>query len=493
MRRSPPFTLPNLPMLHRDDTKLRMHMKHIRNLLACLLSLAATLHAVEPAPRLNVLFIMADDLRTSVGCYGDTQAKTPNIDRLAARGVRFDRAYVQYPVCNPSRTSMLTSTRPEVNGVVHNDVFFRRKLADVVTLPQLFRESGGHAVSYGKIFHAGLVEGEIENPMLDIGKSWDDARMFRPTKKGGEGRRRNLTGDVLKWCVVGDMEGDDDDQSDGQTAVQAMDAMQRLGDKPWFIAAGFHRPHDPFVVNKKYAAMFPPGSLKLNRDPADASPLLRHSIGGRNFTDQFAKWTDDDRMDFMSHYYAGATQTDAQVGRLMDTMDRLHLWDKTIVVFVGDHGYHLGEHGWWTKFTLFELCCRAPFIVAAPGVKPAVCRSLVEFLDIYPTVADLCGLKIPATVKGTTLRPLLDDPGKSVHECAITYNVRNENVTGYSLRTDRWHLIEWNEGREGSELYDRESDAGEYHNLATDPAHVATVEELSTLLHRERKKTGSMQ
>ncbi len=361
-----------------------------------------------------------------------------------------------------------------------------------MTLPQLFRQSGGHAVSYGKILHAGLVEGEIENPMLDIGKSWEDARMFRTTKKGSEGRTRNLTGNLFKWCVVGDMEGDDADQADGQTTVQAVDAMQRFGDRPLFIAAGFHRPHDPFLVNKKYTAMFPPGSLKLNRDPADATPLLRHSLGGGGNLDQFNKFTDEDRMDFLSHYYAGATQTDAQVGRLLDTMDRLQLWEKTVVIFVGDHGYHLGEHGWWTKFTLFELCCRAPFIVAAPGVKPGVCRSLVEFLDIYPTVADLCGLKIPDEVKGISLTPLLSDPSKSVHDCAITYNVRNANVTGYSLRTDRWHLIEWNEGREGTELYDYDNDAGEYHNLATDPAHAATVKELSELLHRERKKAGSL-
>ena len=153
-------------------------MKYFLNLIASLFYFAASLHAAEPAPKFNVLFLMADDLRTSVGCYGDAQAKTPNIDRLAARGVRFDRACVQYPVCNPSRTSMLTSTRPEVNGVVDNNTFFRRKLADAVTLPQLFRESGGQAVSYGKIFHAGLVEGEVETPMLDIGKSWDEARMF---------------------------------------------------------------------------------------------------------------------------------------------------------------------------------------------------------------------------------------------------------------------------------------------------------------------------
>src|SRR5687767_3528162 len=225
--------------------------------------------AAAAAPRYNVLLIMADDLRPALGCYGDPQAKTLHIDRLAARGVRFDRAYVQYPVCNPSRTSMLTGTRPEHNGVTGNGTFFRKKLPDIVTLPQLFRQHSATALSFGKIYHAGLVEGEIEDTMLDIGKSWDDAKMFRPTKLGSTGERRNLTGGRLPWCTVGDMEGGNDDQSDGQTAAHAIAAMEQLAGKPWFIGAGFHRPHDPFLVSKRYVAQFPAGSLKLHRDPAD--------------------------------------------------------------------------------------------------------------------------------------------------------------------------------------------------------------------------------
>ena len=450
---------------------------------AALLLLATDGRAADP-PRYNVLLIMADDLRPAMGCYGDKQAKTPNLDRLAERGVRFDRAYVQYPVCNPSRTSMLTGTRPEKNGVTGNDTFFRDKLPDVVTLPQLFRQHGATAVSYGKIYHAGRIEGEVVNRFLDGDKSWDEARMFRPTKEGTAGPRRNLTGGTLKWCEIADLEGTDDDQSDGQTAKQTIAAMERLEGKPWFIGAGFHRPHDPFVVGKKYVAQYPAGSLVLHRDPAGATPMSNHALAGGAFLEAFKQFDDRDRMDFLTHYYAGVTQTDAQVGRLMDALSRLKLWDRTVVIFVGDHGYHLGERGWWNKNTLFDRSCRAPFLLVAPGVKPAVCRGLVEFLDIYPTVAGLCGLPVPETVKGESLQPLLADPTKTVRDSALTHITRGPKVTGFSMRTDRWRHIEWSDG--GVELYDHSTDPGEWKNVAGDESSAKALAELKKMLAARR-------
>ncbi len=452
-------------------------------LLSLLLAFASQTPAAD-APKYNVLLIMADDLRPAMGCYGDKQAKTPNLDRLAARGIRFDRAYVQYPVCNPSRTSMLTGTRPEANGVTGNGTFFREKLPDTVTLPQWFRQNGATAVSYGKIFHAGLVEGEAENRFFDSGKSWDEARMFRPTRAGSTGPRRNLTGGKLRWCEVAALDGSDDDQSDGQTAKHTIAAMERLAGSRWFIGAGFHRPHDPFVVNRQYVAKFPAGSLTLNRDPASASELLNHSLGGGAFGEAFQKFEDRDRMDFLTHYYAGVTQTDAQVGRLMDAMDRLKLWEKTVVIFVGDHGYHLGERGWWNKNTLFDRSCRAPFLLVAPGVKPAVCDSLVEFLDIYPTVAELCGLTVPETVKGKSLRPLLAAPKKPFHDSVLTHITRGPKVTGFGLRTHRWRYIEWSDG--GLELYDHSNDPEEWHNVAGGDANAKVLAELKRKLADRR-------
>jgi uncharacterized sulfatase len=436
------------------------------------------------SPKYNVLFVMADDLRPAMGCYGDKQAKTPNLDRLAAKGIRFDRAYVQYPVCNPSRTSMLTSTRPEKNGITGNDTFFRDKMPDIVTLPQWFRQHGATAISYGKIYHAGLVEGDTVNRFLDSAKSWDEAKMFRPTKEGNTGPRRNLTGGKLKWCEVADLEGGDDDQSDGQTAKQSIAAMERLGEKRWFIGAGFHRPHDPFVVQKKYVDLYPSGSLKLHRDPKDQSELSKHALGGGAFEEAFKKFDDRDRMDFLTHYYAGVSQTDAQVGRLMEALDRLKLWDKTIVIFVGDHGYHLGERDWWNKNTLFERSCRAPFLLVAPGVKPAVCKSLVEFMDIYPTLAEWCGLSIPETVQGKSLKPILIDPSKTIRDSALTHITRGQKVTGFSLRTDRWRHIEWSDG--GIELYDHSNDPEEFHNVATSEKNTMVVSELKKLLATRR-------
>lgn len=461
-----------------------MLTRHSLLILACATGLLADGTIRAAAPKYNVLLIMADDLRPAMGCYGDPQARTPNLDRLASRGVRFERAYVQYPVCNPSRVSMLTSTRPEKNGVTGNGTFFRDKLPDIITLPQWFRQSGATAVSYGKIFHAGSVEGETENRFLDSGKSWDEARMNRPTQVGRSGPRRNLTHDRLKWCEVADLEGDDNDQSDGQTAQQAITAMERLADRRWFIGAGFHRPHDPFVVGKRYVAQFPAGALTLHHDPPDVSPLSKHAFGSPAFEEAFRQFDDRDRMDFLTHYYAGATQTDAQVGRLMAAMDRLKLWDKTVIIFVGDHGYHLGERGWWNKNTLFELSCRAPLLIVAPGVKPGVCRGLVEFLDIYPTVAELCETGVPDTVKGLSLRPMLEDPLKSVRDSALTYITRGKDVSGFSLRVDRWRYVEWSDG--GAELYNHDHDPGEWHNLAGDAAHAETLTGLKALLKARR-------
>lgn len=447
------------------------------------LFLQGRLSAVE-LPRYNVLLIMADDLRPAMGCYGDRQAQTSNLDRLARRGFRFDRAYVQYTVCNPSRTSMLTGTRPERNGVTGNATFFRERLPKAVTLPQLFRNHGAKSLSYGKIFHAGLVEGESDNQFLDVGLSWDEAKMFRPTVAGSQGIRRNLTGGRLKWCEVGDLEGSDDDQSDGQTAKQTIAAMEKLASTRWFIGAGFHRPHDPFIVNKKYVALYPPGSLKLHRDPPDASPLTKPALGGAALEEAFKNFDDRVQMDYLTHYYAGLSQTDAQVGRLMEALDRLKLWDKTVIVFVGDHGYHLGERGWWNKNTLFEWSCRAPFLLVAPGVKPGTCSSLVEFLDIYKTVAGLCGLPVPETVQGKDLAPLLAAPSQSLHDSALTFLTRGPRVQGYSLRTERWRYIEWTDG--SIELYDHNIDPGEWYNLASKETHASVLSTLQGMLTSRR-------
>ena len=295
--------------------------------------------------------------------------------------------------------------------------------------------------------------------MLDREWSWDEAKMFRPTPVGATGDRRNLTGGALPWCDVGSMNGSDSDQSDGQTTEHVVAAMQRHRDQRWFIGAGFHRPHDPFVVARRYAESFPPGSLRLFRDPEGITPMPRLAGPNGQFQQAFDKFTDDDRMAFLTHYYAGAAQTDAQLGQLLDVLDQLALWDETIVMFVGDHGYHLGERNWWNKNTLFERSCRAPCLMAVPGIKPGTCRSLIEFVDIYPTLAELCELPVPAQVTGQSFASVLQNPSRPHRDAAMTYVERGPNAHGFSLRTDRWRYTEWSDGE--IELYDHDHDPEE--------------------------------
>lgn len=434
------------------------------------------------ADKPNVLFIMADDLREFGGAFTREVVKTPNLDRLAARGVRFDRAFAQYPVCNPSRVSMLTGLRCEQTGVVDNTTLFRSKLPDIATLPQLLRQHGWFAASYGKIFHVGEVTGDVRAGWTDEGKSWDEAKMFVPTALGKQGDTRELAPGKLPWCKVGAMEGDDDDQPDGQNAVAAIAAIEKqtAAGKPWFIGAGFHKPHDPFLVPRKYFDLYPTNALTLYRNPTNASAAPPLAIP-KGWDKTFAEFTDRDRRDLLRAYLAGVSFMDAQVGRLLDTLDRLRIWDSTVVIFLGDHGYHTGERQWWNKNTLFDRSCRAPLLIAAPGVKGGqVCRAPVEFLDLYPTVAELCGVTAPHQPSGQSLRPVLADAARAHKDAAFTLVTRGPQRYGQSARTARWRFTQWSDGT--SELYDHDADSEETRNVAAAPANAAVVKVMKTLL-----------
>ena len=457
------------------------HLKTITEILG----LTAALFACEASgAKLNVLLIVSDDLRDTVGCYGNTVVKTPNIDRLAARGVRFDRAYAQYPVCNPSRTSFLTGLRCEQTKVVENTVMFRDVLPDVVTMPQLLRQQGWHAAAYGKIFHLGGGRDETARQRwMDLPKSWDAASAFKATPEGKVIEGRNLTGGALKWCEWGATAGGDDDQPDGQSALHVIRAMeqQTAAGKPWIVGAGFHRPHDPFISPKKYFDLYPPGSMRIYHDPADITPASPMSIGGGGFQKAFDAFTEKEREEFQRAYYAGVSFMDAQVGRLLDTLDRLKLREKTVVIFIGDNGYHHNERNWWNKNTLFERSCRVPMIVAAPGAKAAsVCRSQVELVDLYPTVADYCGVQASHKLAGQSLRPLLENPAAPGKSAAYTLVSRGGSQYGQAVRTDRWRYIQWTDGN--CELYDETADREETNNLSHNPAHAATIESMKKLL-----------
>ena len=452
-------------------------------LLAAGVALSVAALAAAPAKKLNVLLIAADDLRDTLGCYGNAAVKTPNIDRLAARAVRFDRAYVQYPVCNASRSSFLTGLRPDQTGVIDNRTLLRDRLPEVVTLPQLLKEDGRHAAVFGKIFHlGGGRDAALRAKWMDLPKSWHNGQSFEATALG---RRqiagRDLTDGKLSWCRWGAMDGDDDDQPDGQIARAVIAQIEALDGKPWVIGAGFSKPHDPFVAPKKYFDLYPDGSLALHRPPADQTPAPALAVGFGELGSAFGKFTDRERHEFLRAYYACTSYMDAQVGRVLDTLDRLQLWDNTVVILLGDHGYHLGEREWWNKNTLFERSCRAPFVIAAPGIKPGVARGLVEFVDLYPTVADLCGLTPPPNLAGRSLRPLLRDPATPGKPAAFTLVTRG-NARGDSIRTDRWRLTRWSDGT--AELYDHTTDPEEDRNVA--PNHPEIVNDLGRQLPAAR-------
>jgi iduronate 2-sulfatase len=430
------------------------------------------------ADKPNVLFINVDDLRDHGGIFTKELVKTPHMDRLAARSTRFENAYVQYTVCNPSRSSYLTGLRCEQTGIIGNKVLLRERLPDAITLPQLFKTAGYRCESYGKIFHlAGKPGTELRNRAMDLEQSWHHADAFQPTAAGERMiQQRNMTGDKVNWCWWGIAEGTDEDQPDGQTAAAVIKTIAAQGDHPWFIGCGFTKPHDPFVAPQKYFDLYPLESLPIWKDAADITPITTTSAGlGNHFKD----FTDQERREFLRSYLAGVSFMDAQLGKVLDVLDQRQLWEKTIVVFLGDHGYHHGERGWWNKNTLFERTCHAPLMIAAPGMKGGQStKSLVEFIDIFPTVTDLCGLKAPQGLPGTSMRPVMQDPTFCLKDAAFTIIVRREDEHGRRVRTIDWAFTQWSGGE--LELYDHRTDTEEQHNVAT--LHPDIVQQMKTHL-----------
>jgi iduronate 2-sulfatase len=447
-------------------------MKQTIFLLAVLL-LAPVTASAQTKP--NVLLIMADDLRDFGGAFTKEVVKTPNLDRLRARGMTFERAYVQYPVCNPSRNSMMVGLRPEQTGIVGNDIPLRQKMPEIITLPQLCKDAGWQSHAFGKLYHlGGGKDAEARQRWMDVGRSWHTAQAFGATKTGRkllEGR--DVTGGTLKWCQWGAADGTDDDQPDGQIAAATVAMIEKLGDTPWFIGCGFMKPHDPFIAPKKYFDLYPPDSLKIWSDPAKLTAVRKESVGFGDYGTAFAKFTEQEWRELFRAYLAGTSFMDAQLGRVLDSLDKGKLWDKTIVIFVGDHGYHTGEREWWNKNTLFERSCRAPLVIAAPGMTGGQkTTSLVEFVDLYPTVAEFCGLKTPHAVAGASLQPILADPAARIKDAAFTLVSRNAKLYGQSIRTARWRFTRWSDGK--TELYDHAADPEELHDVSGQNADVIT-------------------
>ncbi|WP_010587737.1 sulfatase [Schlesneria paludicola] len=464
----------------------------IAGLLLEVTALISAAGAAEPA-RMNVLHIVSDDLAARLGCYGDQNVKSPNIDRLARRGVRFDRAYCQYPLCNPSRASFMTGLRPDTTKVLENQTQFRQHVPNAVSLPQTFRNAGYFVARVGKLYHYG-VPGQIGTDGLDDPASWehvynprgrdkDDENQIFTLNPNGQGSGR--FGAVLSWLAS---DGDDTEQTDGIGATEAIRLLESHRDQPFYLAVGFYRPHTPYVAPKKYFEHYPLETIPLPKSPEDLRERFPAAALATIRPEEEAM-SDDLRRQAIQAYQASTTFMDSQVGRLMEALERLKLADKTIVVFHSDHGYHLGEKRLWQKMTLFEESARVPLIVSVPGMttKGAVCQRVVELVDLHRTLADLCNLSADATTEGLSLKSLLEMPDASWTKPARTQIARGrgeKQITGRSLRTERWRYTEWNEGRQGIELYDHDTDQQEMRNLANDPQYAAIVADLSAQLRQ---------
>lgn len=417
-------------------------------------------------------------MRPELGCYGNALVKSPNLDRLAARGVRFDRAYCQYPLCNPTRTSMLTGRYPTTTGVLDNNKYFRDEHPDWVTLPQHFRNHGYVTARTGKIYHGGI----DDEPSWMEGAEKGGTRPARTTQQQ-KAQRDNSD----RWAAV----ENEQNQGDYRSATRGIELIEKYKDQPFFIAVGFSKPHSPPVAPKKYFDPYDVAQMPLSVDfkphPTLPEGFPQAAVPMRNGDLFIARDASEaEAREMIRAYYACISFVDAQVGRLLEALDRLGLRERTVVIFFGDHGYHLGEKGKWSKHnSLFEVGARVPFIISAPGAvgNGQPCARPVEFVDLYPTLVELCGLPNPVGLEGDSLVPLLKEPKVSWSHPAFTVT-RFAKTLGRSVRTERWRYTEWNDGEAGSVLFDEQADPHELKNLANDPAHAKTVAEMKDLLRK---------
>lgn len=403
--------------------------------------------------RYNVLFITVDDLRPLLGCYGHSEMHTPNIDALARRGTLFHRAYCQFPVCNPSRVSMLTGLRPETTGFVDNRQIFREVLPDVITLPQHFKAHGYHTRAVGKVTHG------------------PSAYRYSWSIPDWAPRYRAPNGKPL-WQAL---DVDDDELRDGQVAKHATEVLSEIQNVPFFLAVGFYKPHLPYHAPRKYFDLYDTQTFEARPNIRLPDAHEMHVYSGTPEAGE--RFSEAQTLALMRGYAAATSYVDAQIGRVLRQLDALGLTENTIIVFCGDHGFHLGEHGWWGKHTLFDVALRSPLIVSVPGhAQDTKTDALVELVDIFPTLCDACELPLRPELEGISMMPVIENPTRPWKTAAFSQYGKHR----FSIRTEHYRYTEWENGR--TELYNYETDFGGTPNLAHLPENAAFVAHFSERL-----------
>jgi arylsulfatase A-like enzyme len=452
--------------------------------------------SVSAAERMNVLLIISDDMRTELGCYASTLAKTPNLDKLAATGVRFERAYCQFPLCGPSRSSMLTGRHPGTTGVLGNRTWFGDKHPEFVSLPKHFKNSGYTSIRVGKIFHGGIDDTDawsLDGQVRFL--AGVPAGQPAPKPKGGKAKAGKAKGPALNKDQRSDrrvvLEGNGESHADYRAADRAIRYLNDFKDKPFFIGCGFLKPHSPPEAPQRFYDMWNASEIPL---PVDFAPkptvppgFPAGSIRPQN-ADLFVgrDASPEEAREMIRAYLASSSFMDWNVGRVLAELDRLGLREKTIVVFWGDHGYQLGEKGKWSKAgSLWEQGARTPFLICDPREKTAgkVCPRVVQMVDLYPTLVQLCGLDVPPGLVGRSLAPLMGDPDAPWDHPAYTvWSEDGRHFSGVLVRTEQWRYGEFFGRGAGSMLIDPAADPHELNNLANDPAHAEVVAKLSALV-----------
>jgi iduronate 2-sulfatase len=457
----------------------------------------------------NVLFIAVDDLRTELNCYGAKQMHTPNIDRLAQKGVLFEHAYCQQAVCAPSRNTVLTGLRPDALGIYDLSTFFRDKCPDVVALPEHFKNNGYRTESIGKIYHTS--HGNKDDVRSWSVPHWDHGIIKRSLKKINNGDSTGLESDYPKvnneFLPYHCSNAPEENMSDAMISKIAVDRIKALKDSTFFLAVGFLKPHLPFVSPRKYWDLYDPKKIQIpKREVPEGMPpvAMRNGSEVRSYYGiAKTRFLDDETSRNLIHaYYAAVSMIDAQIGKLLEALEENGLSENTIIVFWGDHGWRLGEYGSWGKHSNFEPDTNAPLIFSAPGIKNGTkTQSLAEFVDIYPTLCDLAGLSKPDHLEGHSLLPIFKNPKAEVNKVAISQFPRGKilgydnqlEIMGYSMRIGKYRFTRWQKYENpseiiGVELYDHSVDKIATENLVVKSEYTEKIKELDRLLTTELSK-----